>query len=228
MVWIDLLNPTAEEDARVEKLLGVAIPTREEMVEIEVSSRLYSENDALYMTASLLVGGSGPMPQSAPVTFILAQGKLVTVRYAEPGVFRTFVEQAQKADSNLKNADSLFIALLEAIIDRTADILEKVGADIDAISTRDLSERSRQGIGDQGLQGHAAQARPQRRSELEGAREPGQHRPAGEFPERRMRRPASRPARADADHGGRHPLARRPRHLRHCDHAVSCSTRCSA
>lgn len=133
--WIDLLNPTREEEARVEKLLGVGIPTRDEMVEIEVSSRLYSENDALYMTASLLVGGHGPMPQSAPVTFILTHERLASVRYAEPSVFRTFPEQAKKADSNLKDADSIFIALLEAIIDRTADILEKVGADMDTIST---------------------------------------------------------------------------------------------
>jgi magnesium transporter len=134
VVWIDLLNPTAEEDARIEKLVGVSIPTREEMAEIEVSSRLYSENNALYMTATLLVGGAGPMTQSAPVTFILARGKLITVRYAEPGVFRSFATQVGKSDSNVKNADSLFIALIEAIVDRTADILESVGVHVDAIS----------------------------------------------------------------------------------------------
>ena len=139
-VWIDLLNPTKEEEERVEAILGVGIPTLEEMAEIEVSSRLYSENDALYMTATLLVGGQGPMPTSAPVTFILTGRQLATVRYAEPGVFRTFVEQARKGDSNLRDADSVFIALLEAIIDRTADILERVGADLDAISGKVFEE----------------------------------------------------------------------------------------
>jgi magnesium transporter len=134
-VWIDLLNPTAEEDAEVEKLIGITIPTREEMKEIEISSRLYSENNALYMTASLLFRGDTPMPQSAPVTFILTHERLVTVRYSEPSVFRTFVHQAQKADSNLKNADTVLIALLEAIIDRIADILESVSVDMDAISS---------------------------------------------------------------------------------------------
>ena len=148
-VWLDLLNPTAEEDAEVEKLTGLTIPTREEMVEIEISSRLYSENNALYMTASLLFRGETPMPQSAPVTFILGQERLVTVRYSEPSVFRTFVQQAEKADSNLKNTDSVFIALIEAIIDRTADILESVGTDTDAISrsvfATDLDEESIRG-----------------------------------------------------------------------------------
>jgi magnesium transporter len=133
-VWIDLLNPDFEEEAHAERLLGVGIPTREEMVEIEVSSRLYSEDNALYMTALLLVSGQGPLPRSEPVTFILTPRRLASVRYAEPGVFRTFVEQAKKADSNLKNADSILIVLLEAVIDRIADILEKVGADLDAIS----------------------------------------------------------------------------------------------
>ena len=133
-VWLDLLNPTKEEEARAEKLIGVSIPTPDEMVEIEVSSRLYSENDALYMTASLLFGGNNPMPQSAPVTFILTHKRLASVRYAQPIVFKTFVEQAKKADSNLRDADGVFIALIEAIIDRIADILEKVGADMDAIS----------------------------------------------------------------------------------------------
>lgn len=134
VVWIDLLNPTLEEEARAERLLGVGIPTREEMAEIEVSSRLYSENNALYATATLLVGGHGPMPQSAPVTFILTQKRLASVRYAEPSVFRTFVDQASRTELNLKNADTVFIALIEAIIDRIADILEKIGADMDALS----------------------------------------------------------------------------------------------
>src|SRR5262245_41135831 len=79
VVWIDLFNPSLEEEARAERLLGVGIPTREEMAEIEVSSRLYSENEALYATATLLVGGHGPMPQSAPVTFILTEKRLASV-----------------------------------------------------------------------------------------------------------------------------------------------------
>ena len=134
IVWIDLLNPSAEEDAEVERLTGLSIPTREEMVEIEISSRLYVENNALYMTATLLVRGEGPMPESCPVTFILAGNRLVTVRYSEPSVFRTLVQQAHKGDSNLTTADTVFAALLEAIVDRTADILEKVSSDTDDIS----------------------------------------------------------------------------------------------
>ena len=128
------LTPTPEEEAKVERVLGIDVPTREEMAEIEISSRLYKEGDGLYMTASLIVGGDTPDPQTCPVTFIIAAGRLVTVRYADPGVFRQVTRQAEKSDFNLKDADGVFIMLLEAIVDRTADVLEKVGAETDAIS----------------------------------------------------------------------------------------------
>ncbi|TIU37897.1 MAG: magnesium transporter, partial [Mesorhizobium sp.] len=50
VVWADLFNPTKEEEARIESWLGIAIPTREEMEEIEISSRLYVEDGGYFMT----------------------------------------------------------------------------------------------------------------------------------------------------------------------------------
>jgi magnesium transporter len=134
VVWLDLLEPTRDEELQAERLLGIEVPTREEMAEIEISSRLYRENDTLYMTANLLVGADGPSPAACPVTFILAKGRLATVRYAEPSVFRIFVQQAARGDVKLKDADAVFVGLMEAVIDRTADILEKVAADTDTVS----------------------------------------------------------------------------------------------
>ena len=81
-VWIDLVTPTLPEDKVVEQLLGVAVPTREEMQEIEVSSRLYVENGARYMTATLMCQSDTATPKTTPVTFILAGHRLVT---ADPG-----------------------------------------------------------------------------------------------------------------------------------------------
>ena len=70
-VWIDLLNPTKEEDEFVEKQLGIEIPTRAEMREIEVSNRLYQENGAYYMTAFIVYNLEAPTPSTSTVTFIL-------------------------------------------------------------------------------------------------------------------------------------------------------------
>ena len=80
-VWIDLVKPTPEEDKAVERLAGIAVPTREDMQEIEISSRLYIENGARYMTATLMCHSDTDMPRTTAVTFILTGHRLVTVRY---------------------------------------------------------------------------------------------------------------------------------------------------
>src|ERR1700691_3988468 len=80
-VWIDLMRPTSAEDKAVERLAGIAVPTREDMQEIEISSRLYIENGARYMTATLMCQADTESPRISPVTFILSDHRLVTVRY---------------------------------------------------------------------------------------------------------------------------------------------------
>ena len=94
-VWIDLLNPTPEEDAAVEKALGISVPTRAEMREIEASNRLYVENDAYYMTAYVIYAIEQTVPAASSITFILAGNRLVTVRYAEPKAFPMFLARAE-------------------------------------------------------------------------------------------------------------------------------------
>src|SRR6185312_8303113 len=86
-VWIDLATPAIGEDKTVERLVGIEIPTREEMQEIEVSSRLYVENGARYMTATLMCASDTETPRHTAVTFILSGHRLVTVRYDHPKPF---------------------------------------------------------------------------------------------------------------------------------------------
>ena len=91
-VWLDLLQPTEGEEKAIERALGVEVPTREEMKEIEASSRLYREDGALFMTATVVVKADTEAPESTALTFILAGERLVTVRYADPLPFRTFID----------------------------------------------------------------------------------------------------------------------------------------
>jgi len=88
-LWIDVLDPTDEDEAAVENLLRVDMPTPEEMQEIEASSRLYREGAAIYLTSPVLSNSDTPMPRNTPVTFILTGGCTVTVRYATPQSFTT-------------------------------------------------------------------------------------------------------------------------------------------
>lgn len=132
--WIDLEEPTREEDKLVEQCLGVQVPTREDMAEIEPSSRLYEENGALYMTLSALYGVEDGHPRSDPVGFVLRANRLVTVRYVTPKPIRAFQQHARRDHALVKDALTAFYGLLDAIVDRLADELEDVGREIERIS----------------------------------------------------------------------------------------------
>jgi magnesium transporter len=133
-VWLDLVAPTVQEDKAVEQFLGIAVPTREEMQEIEVSSRLYIENGARYMTATLMCRSDSAAPRTTPVTFILSHHRLATVRYDDPRPF-ALVENKLGRNCPAKIAgDTILFDLLDAVIDRSADILERVGGEVDELS----------------------------------------------------------------------------------------------
>jgi magnesium transporter len=134
VVWLDLVSPTAEEETEVEQRLGIGIPTREEMQEIEISSRLYVEDDGVFMTASLPARTDSDDLLVGPVTFVLAKGKLITVRYHEPRAFKTFPQRAEKAALGCTSGEVVLVNLLEATSDRIADILERAEHEVDDLS----------------------------------------------------------------------------------------------
>jgi magnesium transporter len=133
-VWIDLVKPTAVEDKAVERLAGIAVPTREDMQEIEISSRLYIENGARYMTATLMCAADTQNPRTTAVTFILASHRLVTVRYDEPKPFMLVENKLARFCPAGITGEMVLMELLDAVIDRNADILERAGGDMDTIS----------------------------------------------------------------------------------------------
>src|ERR1700760_3147521 len=133
-VWLDLVNPAPGEDKLVERLLGIAVPTREEMQEIEVSSRLYVEHHARYMTATLMCNSDTATPKTTAVTFILSGHRLVTVRYDDPKPFTLVGHKlARNCPANI-TGETVLLDLFDAVIDRAADILERVGMDVDRLS----------------------------------------------------------------------------------------------
>jgi magnesium transporter len=138
-LWIDLREPTPEEEQLVERTLSVDVPTREEMREIESSNRFYEENGALYMTATVVTKLDTDLPERTQVTFILIGSKLVTNRYADPLPFRRFISYAATHGGVGTSGATVLAGLLEAIVNRIADVLEKVGSDIDAISSKIFS-----------------------------------------------------------------------------------------
>lgn len=140
-LWIDLVNPTIEERKMVDRALGMELPTRADMEEIEISSRLYHEDGGLFMTAIVLSQSDTEHPVTGAITFVLAREKLVTIRYIDPQPIRAFAARCERTTVAATRAETILLGLLDAIIDRMADILEKAGADVEAVS-REIFEQS--------------------------------------------------------------------------------------
>lgn len=133
-IWIDLFSPSKIEEDLVEQYIGRNIPSREEMAEIEFSSRLYQEKGAIYMIAMMLAQSDSPDPKLDPVTFVLTEKQLITIRYIESQSFKLFISQVKKVDFAHRDAVALLIKLLDATVARLADILELVGSRLDQYS----------------------------------------------------------------------------------------------
>lgn len=134
VVWVDLVAPTREEELSLEKALGLSLPTREEMAELEASSRVYRENGALYATADLIHNGDAEIPAIDPVTFVLTRGPLVTIRYFDPRPFSTLDLKLEREPELCATGPELFLTLMEAIIDRVSDVLSRNSARVEAIA----------------------------------------------------------------------------------------------
>jgi magnesium transporter len=138
-IWLDMLNPTLEERRKVDKFLGLELPTRADMEEIEISSRLYQEDTTLFMTAMVMAQTDTDLPTADAVTFVLTPERLVTIRYIDPQPFRTYALRCERSVINAARAEFVLMQLLDAIIDRMADILEKTGSDVEIISAEIFS-----------------------------------------------------------------------------------------
>jgi magnesium transporter len=138
-LWIDLVEPTIAEEKLVEQSLSIDVPTREEMREIESSNRLYEEDGVLYMTMTIVTKLDTDLPESTQVTFILTPSTLITNRYVDPLPFRRFKSYAEKHPAVCTSPANLLAGLLESIVNRIADVIERVQVNLDAMSTEIFS-----------------------------------------------------------------------------------------
>src|SRR5690606_7199260 len=145
-LWIDMLESTAEEEQLVERTFNIEVPTRDEMKEIETSSRLYEHNGALYMTATVAAQLDTERPVGTGVTFILVGNRLVTHRPIDATPAQQFGQAAASPEhpsSACQNALAVLAGSIEALTERIADILERVGAALDTISGSIFTRRGK-------------------------------------------------------------------------------------
>jgi magnesium transporter len=132
-VWIDLLRPEAEEVSMVEQATKFHVPTMDEVSEIESSSRLASHNGTLYLSLPLVSAEEGTT-SSVSAGFVLSRDRLITVRFSDSRVFDLYAEKAPLSERPQHSAPHVMVGLLEALVDRQADALEQVRAELDTLS----------------------------------------------------------------------------------------------
>ena len=133
IVWIDMLAPTEREIAFIERATGLHVATREELSEIESSSRLRNDQGVLYLSMPAVFRNNG-QPTTTPLGFVLSDQHLITIRFEKLPAFETFVTELTTPRNIHPSSGGAFSALLEALVDRMADVLEQVGGELDAIS----------------------------------------------------------------------------------------------
>ena len=135
-VWIDLMKAEDDEIRYVERATGLQLPTYESLSEIESSSRLRSEAGTLYLSTPLVFRAESGEPRATPVGFVLTPKILITVRFEPLSAFATFAERAARPKGVHASSVGAFVGVTEAMVDRMADVLERVGAELDEVSHR--------------------------------------------------------------------------------------------
>ncbi len=133
-LWYDLESPDEGEERDVEQSLGIDVPTPAERSAFEESARYYEEREALHLTATLLGRRDEGLLVSGAVTFILAKGKLVTVRQVRPRAFEIGHGRASARIGSAQNGADVMLALIEGAAERLADLLAEAKRDANALS----------------------------------------------------------------------------------------------
>ena len=131
-VWIDLLEPTPDETERVARETGLAVPTEADINEIESSSRLATRDGVLYLNLPVVIHLDGE-PRSVSFGFVLSRDRLITVRFAASRVFEQFMAHHATPARSGSACDG---GAAGGVVDRQADALEQVKADLETISHR--------------------------------------------------------------------------------------------
>ena len=134
-VWIDLIAPDEQEQKAVEAAVGLVIPSSAALSEIETSSRLNFDKGTFTLSMPLISREAGDV-RGVPGGFVLSKDRLITIRFAPHSVFDRFAEREMAGGASDRSSIEMFAGLMEALIDRAADGLEQLRAEMDVISAR--------------------------------------------------------------------------------------------
>lgn len=129
-LWIDLNDVDEEVENELEDFLKIYIQEEEEMIEIEMSSRYIETNDTLVVNSNFLLSNF----ETDPVSFILKNNILVTVRGEELSSFHETVKKISANPRNYPTGAHVLVALLETRVEFDADMIENMTQKITQLS----------------------------------------------------------------------------------------------
>lgn len=138
--WIDMLSPTVAESALLLAQTGLSVASRDELAEIESSSRLQERDGVLYLSLPLVVEAAQHISSRSQIGMILSEQRLVTVRFGDVPGLATFEANLRTLPPQAPAA--LLVGLLEALVEHTADQLERVRDAMDATANSIFLEHS--------------------------------------------------------------------------------------
>ncbi len=138
-VWLDLIDPTDEELARVSDLLRQELPDPEDVDEIEASSRFYEDEVGLHIHSLFLHEVEG-RPRNTSVAFTLTDNRLITLREREIPAFRLLRMRARHDSHLARSPADMLLSLFEIKIDDLADTLEELYQELEVVSAQVLEK----------------------------------------------------------------------------------------
>jgi magnesium transporter len=130
-IWIDILNPSAEEHAAAEALFGMALPNSVTLKDIEPSSRLHTEASGLYLTIWLVSETESHKAKLVEVGFVLTPRHLISLRYKETRAFASVAREYGAIEPQSRTPIFTLLTAIDTISDASAEVLERAVEDID-------------------------------------------------------------------------------------------------
>ena len=135
-VWLDLVDPTADEAAFVERTTGIRVPSRAALSEVESSSRLRRlKIGGLSLSAPMITFDHADLALK-PLGFLMTRDHLVTVRFHDLRAYEAVKTRVAEHDGDCANSTEIFLLLIEELVDNLADTLEEMSSDLGTLSNR--------------------------------------------------------------------------------------------
>ncbi|WP_410499635.1 magnesium/cobalt transporter CorA [Chitinibacter sp. S2-10] len=137
VLWVDMVDPSDEERELVQRVFHLELPEDEELKDLEESARCYVDDNGVHIS-SFFLSHSEDEHTNVTVSFLLNEGRLLTIRQEELAVFRLFRLRARVQPGFVSSAQEILLAIYDAAVEYDADVLEEIYAKLDGVSRRVL------------------------------------------------------------------------------------------